>query len=521
MKQIWHIFRKDVRHRWIELLVLLALLVLYAWKEIRSWSEPGFGARAFGLFGLLGSWPALVGLLIPVMWILLVIRAVQDESLVGDRQFWVTRPYDWKSLLAAKILFAIAFVSVPLFVMQLFLLVKAHFTPITPHLTALLGIQLIILLAVLLPSFTLSTVTRSIAQFALAVIVFILGMIGITYLNSTMPSSTFEGSSEALEGLLYLGIPVTVIVLQYAIRKTAASRMLLGVLGVLVVLIVVAWPYRSVADREYPASADKPLPFRTALGTVEHDANQRGPWKDDDSGKVAITIPLTISGLADDAIVNVRAQLVSFESAAGVRWNSGWTSDVQTIYPERKEMAINFAVKRKVWEQVKRTPLNLRVVVAYELFQDEDRRDMVTPDGEFSLPELGRCRSRGGYSANVECRSALIEKVNLLVTEDLAKSTCPLANKETIADPGTLARDWKSRDSVSADSLLSPIETTGIYTANWSSSAFRARGGICPGTPLVLSHPRSLYKAQGTMQFSDIRLEQYAAPSRRFSLVAR
>ena len=54
-------------------------------------------------------------LLVPIalaQWFL-VIPVVQEDRLVGDRQFWITRPYAWKSLLLAKLLFVLLFVSLP------------------------------------------------------------------------------------------------------------------------------------------------------------------------------------------------------------------------------------------------------------------------------------------------------------------------------------------------------------------------------------------------------------------------
>ncbi len=89
MNQILHIFRKDVRHRWIEIVVSLALLVAHAWHVAHQWNVP---SPDFDLTSSL--WGALA-FFVPASWCFLVIRAVQEESLVGDRQFWVTRPYEW------------------------------------------------------------------------------------------------------------------------------------------------------------------------------------------------------------------------------------------------------------------------------------------------------------------------------------------------------------------------------------------------------------------------------------------
>ena len=116
MKQMLHIFRKDVRHLWREIAASLALLVAFAWLDIRSWSQPYGEGMATGVSALLGAemLPGLVNLLLPLSWIFLIVRVIQGESLVGDRQFWVTRPYDWKQLLAAKTLFVLTFVNFPL-----------------------------------------------------------------------------------------------------------------------------------------------------------------------------------------------------------------------------------------------------------------------------------------------------------------------------------------------------------------------------------------------------------------------
>ncbi len=61
-------------------------------------------------------------------WIFLTLRVVQGESLVGDQQWWTTKPYEWWKLLLAKELFLLVFVSLPLFLVQLFFLHHAGFS---------------------------------------------------------------------------------------------------------------------------------------------------------------------------------------------------------------------------------------------------------------------------------------------------------------------------------------------------------------------------------------------------------
>ena len=123
MRQILHIFRKDMRHYSPEAAVSMALLVMHGWNEVHLWhhQEPlvvgGFFASRF-LSGLMIA-------LVPISWAFMFVRVIHSEPLVGDRQFWVTRPYEWKKLLAAKLLYALVFINLPLLLLQVYLLATA------------------------------------------------------------------------------------------------------------------------------------------------------------------------------------------------------------------------------------------------------------------------------------------------------------------------------------------------------------------------------------------------------------
>src|ERR1019366_2862448 len=240
MKQIWNIFRKDLRQFWREIVVTQALLVLYSWNDVRGWS----GERMVGYAGLAGiiDYRFLAGLttvLLPMAWAFLIVRVVQAEALVGDRQFWVTRPYEWKKLLA-----------------------RAGFNP--PHYIAgLLWMQLLISLALILSILTLATVTASVVQLILALLGVALYMSGVAWLASVMPSSGFSGPVDSLERTLLIVTCVSVAFWQYARRKTTGSRWLIAALALAVVLIVVATPYNSIVNREFPRlEAGEPPPVR-------------------------------------------------------------------------------------------------------------------------------------------------------------------------------------------------------------------------------------------------------------------
>ena len=149
MKLIIHIFLKDVRHLWREITVSLALPIAYGHSLPDSWLHPGprgYSAIAGG-FGFLNleSWARILVILVPLAWLFTVVRAIQSESLVGDRQFWITRPCDWRQLLSAKVLFILVFVNLPMLILDLFLLARTGFVP-GHYLAGLFWMQLLICL---------------------------------------------------------------------------------------------------------------------------------------------------------------------------------------------------------------------------------------------------------------------------------------------------------------------------------------------------------------------------------------
>jgi len=109
VKQVLHIFGKDMRRFWPEILISLAITAAFARIYPILWlPENNTGVGMLGVhnsqFRILAN--ALL-ILMPVTWWILIARVIHSESMVGDKQFWLTRPYDWPKLLASKLLFGV------------------------------------------------------------------------------------------------------------------------------------------------------------------------------------------------------------------------------------------------------------------------------------------------------------------------------------------------------------------------------------------------------------------------------
>src|ERR1051325_5041100 len=113
MEQTWHIFKKDIRYLRFEIAFLLLLIALFTWMATH-------GGAASSLSGVME--PLIVAAVAYTL-----ARLIHAETIPGENQFWITRPYQWSSLLAAKILFAVTFVNLPVLVAQTIILLTFGF----------------------------------------------------------------------------------------------------------------------------------------------------------------------------------------------------------------------------------------------------------------------------------------------------------------------------------------------------------------------------------------------------------
>jgi len=512
MNQVWNIFRKDARHLRIEIAASLALLAAFVWLDIGSWSQPK-GAMATGFFAVFLSaemLPGLIDVLLPLSWIFLIVRVVQEESLVGDRQFWVTRPYDWKQLLAAKTLFVLAFVDLPLLVADAFLLAHAGFHP-THHVAGLLWMQLLWIVCVFLLIAVLASVTRSIPQMLLAVLFVVLYVIGSSALSSVIRKSDLSGGVDSWEGLLLIVVAVAIILVQYSRRKTALSRWLIVAVCAFLTLTAVVTPLipsdRSRIAREYPSSSGAPpVELRLIRSPDEHEGNYTPAY----NSEVSFMLPLNVGGIPKDSFLTLDGMVVTVTNAKGFHWDSEWQGNSETLFPDQKTAHLAFRIKQNIFDQLKSAPVNVRLWLAFTLYKETNQRGFVVPAGEFQMHEMGRCTTEPQYTRGIRCLTPMRRPDYLLVTSETVSSTCPLGSGETPAPQGVFARTSVRGGPGPAEMGISPLHQVDISLSEWDWRAQRPTNpGICPGTPLILSNPKVTGQRSLELQLDNLSLEDY------------
>ncbi len=524
MTQAFYILRKDLRHHWPAIVASLALLAAFCWYESRSWRYPG------GAYAVAGGWflearflPGLTAVLVPAAWIFLILRVVQDESLVGDRQFWVTRPYEWKSLLAAKILFLVVCINVPLLIADIFLLAKAGFAP-GSYLAGLFWMQLLLTLAIFLPCLAMASITATVLQALLGGVIVVVYLIAVSYFASKVPHASFSSGSESLQFLVFLATCVVVVLVQYARRRTLRARLLVAGLGVTIIVIILLTPYRMLVDRQYPplASGEQP-PFRLGLIVPQAPPPPETPQEKEmlaKSDSVSIAIPFNVSGLADDSIMTINGFMVDIDGPHGEHWNSRWASYGDFIPSLKQRTFIGFGMKKDLFERWKNEPVRVRISLAAMLFRDADRREFVVPAGEFWMDEAGWCTA----DQMIHCRTPLRRPRFLFLRSPAAASTCPHQPGLGENEPQPNEVRWgetHNLDSDPADFGISPVKELTLYLSS-SNVEQHIFSGTCPGTPLVLSKPQLVRAFQTGLQLDSIRLDDYRSRPRAFlSSIAR
>ncbi|MGD0049519.1 MAG: hypothetical protein ABSE42_21210 [Bryobacteraceae bacterium] len=271
MRQAIHIFRKDARHCWPYIAGVTAITAVHAWQgsvelpDLRG----NFGPDMSGV---------LLALLMVLAWWFAIGAAVHGESLIGDRQFWTTRPYSWKSLLAAKLLFVAAFLALPLLLSDCIILLASAYNPLE-LIPGLLWRQCWFAGFLVLP-FALAALTRATRELALAGLVFYV----VAIISITAVSSHFNRN----EGVVILGRPgwisdiapwllaaaaFSLAVWQYARRRTIPIRVCAIALGGLAPLVIVV-SLSSVAPT-YPVAREDDPRYRNVTVQLAADAGDR------------------------------------------------------------------------------------------------------------------------------------------------------------------------------------------------------------------------------------------------------
>ena len=383
MRQTLHIFFKDVRRLRYDIIVVLLLAATFAWCE--GHTGPLYGLEYYRLGRMAGS----LKLLLPLAWWYLAAQAVYGEPLPGDCQFWVTRPYHWKSLLGAKLLFTAAFVNLPLLLSDCVVVALQGFHPLA-YPAALAWHQLAVSALLLLPMTALACITKGLAQLVLTCLAIPISLLVLGAIFGVGGAVSVGAASLAwIDGLLiavvFLLAALTIMIVQYRARRTWLSRVIAGVAIVLFL------------------SLNSMMPFERAFALQSHIVK---PRLNASSVSLALEPGKTRPVATEPALAeSVRVALpIGF---AGVPSGTVPLVDQMTaeLYPPGQERSETLGVEapwtgppsysmmldRSLFDRVKSTSVRIHVRSYLTLFGDAQTQRVPLHGGAYRVPGLGLC----------------------------------------------------------------------------------------------------------------------------------
>ena len=380
MHLMLHIFKKDARRVWwaIAVALLLQACLVYVYASSSD-------ATAVSL-----------SLLLPMAWACLIALAVHEDPLVGDRQFWISRPIRWPVLLGSKLLFAAVCVHAPSFLADIAILALRGFHP-WEWIPQLLEKQVMLAAALTLPVIALAAVLQSFAQLVLAAI----AIVGATvYLSGFTPSlkSQLRLGVEDTRAVVCLAVlalaAVVMILMQFARRGTWRSRSV-GIAAVAIAELVLIWmsPVFLARIRAVVHSTHTEIAFHLY---PRRPVEALGGWSD--AGWIGVAVPVAVSGIPkgvlsffDLAAIDIIAPGSRYhETSIRPENGTGAPSDVEPYYIGPDWLLLH--IRRSLYDRLKDARVELKATVVAVLHRAGETRRLPVGANQ-AVAGAGRCSS--------------------------------------------------------------------------------------------------------------------------------
>lgn len=363
MRLALHIFKKDVRRFWWGIAIALLLQIAADSLDV--------AANTIVL-------PVPLDWLLMVAWAALVALAVHEDPLVGDRQFWITRPARWRVLLASKLLYALAVVHAPSFLADVVVLAARGFRP-WEWLGSMLLKQVALVAVVTLPTIAMAAVLRNFAHLALAVI----GIVGLTVFASNIVVGADDEVRTVLTAAVLGAGGLAVTWWQFARRRTSRTR-LAGIATVAAAELVFVSLTPVFVARVY--AAVDPAPARVSF----HVSEVSIAWRDfapyvrysDTAAYVPVNVPLSVSGIPTEEQCLFGPALVYVIAPGGERMES------RATYFTREMMIVQ--IPRSFYQRFGNAKVNLKGTVAAVLYRLGSTASLRVGERR-PVPGMGRC----------------------------------------------------------------------------------------------------------------------------------
>ena len=383
MRQALHIFLKDVRHLWPQIAITLVLTVAFAWIQSKPYYAEKMGAE---------GWAGIINMLLAMSWWYLIVSAIHQERLPGDRQFWLTRPYSRGSLVAARALLVATFINLPFFISDCAIVANQGFAPATA-IGSLLWRQVVLTGVVLLPAVGVAAVTASLAHAVLCGFGIVAVFMTADFCAALLaPHLGWFGELGWVPDSIGVAILLTgalaVIAWQYKRRRTTGPAIALAAILALYIRPDVATPV-SLAVAVQSHFPNPPAEVSKVQVGLAPSRNRIRIYLFPSRDRIRVDIPIEISGLPAGTEVTTDLVKWSMQPSHGRNWSSVWNSWMP-VYRSGDDRWAEAWTDPHVFDEMKAQPVTLRASLVLTLFQYQTVTK-VEPKGTFAAPAVGLC----------------------------------------------------------------------------------------------------------------------------------
>jgi len=489
-----HISRKDATHLWPETLICIALLPAFAWVEIQGWVHTDTGVNMSITTVLIKLASVGLALVLPIAWLVLTSRLVHDEELVGDRQFWITRPYTWYSLLASKVLSLIVLIGLPLAVMQMWLLHHAGMYP-TQVIPAILENLSILGLALLLPLLVIAAVTATFVRYICSVLA------GVIYLFIVIIFAAYNWSDQLdapyfswLLTCTLVAFLLVPLVLQYARRKTMIARLVLLALPLVFVFFGLLTPVNLLSEHRYPDVSTGKITFDS---TAPHAPSEGRLFSVLHKNVINLPVQIDLGNLAKDSSIEVQRVRVEITGPNGFHYTSDWSSTRASLYPGETYSAVPVTLPEKVFQQIHDQPVALHLQLGTQTLSAGTPYTVTATEKPFPIPGHGSCSI---YTADgsLDCRFPYSVPEAMEITALVHDGTCQAPGQQTGMAFGHLPASTGS------------LHFSSVAVAQVQFNVGETRIELCPGTPVTFHEAAEGAYGRMHLDVPSITLDSYA-----------
>jgi hypothetical protein len=511
MRFILHILRKDLERHWREIAFFVAICGTWTWESSHplSWmSVHHSGFIPVLLFG---------------MWIFLTVRVIHGECLLGEREFWRTRPYEWGHLMTAKALFLLICLNGPLLLAQLVLLSVAGIPLSLSLVPGLMFLQIEFVLFVTFPTSVIAAMTETAVQWVLTVAgLFVYGMMLSWFPWDKLPA-TFVGQENVasiLGGAIIVPALGFALVWQYAHRRVWTARMALGIAAFTVPLVILIAPTPLMRAIAYPRSSGD-TPMQLSIAPAIEDGKIEYMRTDGLGEETNIEIPIRSVSIDPDAIVDIDGMRILLTGDNGWRWQSDWLNRSLKLSGDWPLGALQFGMPAKIADQLQGVHANASVELAYGVYKLGRAQKVDASAEHFTIPDVAYCKwngqlpgqfTRGGPS----CAAPLRLPGVVVIRVESTGLTCHSEQGEPPIPQGHFAsRTNYGNDVFPADFDPDPVHNLDLNFGNWIPPVASVRNpkinrtaNPCRGTPLIVRSGNLAGKMRSTFSLGSIGSEK-------------